>query len=119
MNLFRVFELSTARQMSYDISRVRYINVFNPLTSPARKIFGLKSAYIQACKQHIFDGPITALLSILYILVEVLSHAHAKRRKRALMVSNLALLLVVFLSDGAASTAVKGLITALDSGVHL
>ena len=38
---------------------------------------------------------------------------------RALMVSNLALLSVVFPSDGAASTAVKGLIIALDSGVHL
>ena len=44
----------------------------------------------------IFDGPITNLLSILCILIEILSRAHTKGTKKALMVSNLALLLEVF-----------------------
>ena len=43
----------------------------------------------------IFDGPITNLLSILCILIEVLSRAHAKGEK-ALTVSALAHLLVIF-----------------------
>ena len=46
----------------------------------------------------IFDGPVTSLLSKLCILIEVLSCAHAKGEK-ALMTSNLALLLVFFQSD--------------------
>ena len=56
-----------------------------------------------------FDSPITNLLSILCVLLEVLSIAHAKGRK-ALNISNLALSFVPF-SDNAASWAVKGLIS--------
>ena len=56
-----------------------------------------------------FDGLVTNLLSVLCILVEILSCAHAKGEK-ALTISNLALLLVVFPSDGAGSMTVKGLI---------
>ena len=46
----------------------------------------------------VFDGPITNLLSILRILIEILSHAHVKGGGGggAFMISNLALLLVVF-----------------------
>ena len=43
----------------------------------------------------IFDGPISNLLSVLCILTGILSRAHA-RGKKALMISNLALLSVVF-----------------------
>ena len=43
----------------------------------------------------IFDGPVTNLLSTLCILIQILSPAHAKGEK-ALMISNLALLLFVF-----------------------
>ena len=57
----------------------------------------------------IFDGPITNLLSVLSILIDVLSRAHAKGEK-ALMISNLALLLVIFRVAGEASMAVNGLI---------
>ena len=45
-----------------------------------------------------FDGPITTLLSILCILIEILSRAPAKgaKKEEALMVSNLARLLIAF-----------------------
>ena len=47
----------------------------------------------------IFDGPVTSLLSILWILIAVISRAHTKGGGGGgglkLMVSNLALLLVV------------------------
>ena len=49
----------------------------NPFTAPVCKISGLKSAPIHS----VFDRPITNLLSILYILVEVLSSAQVKRGK--------------------------------------
>ena len=44
-------------------------------------------------------------------MLEILFGADAKGGKKAFMVSNLALLLILFLSDGAASMAVKGLIS--------
>ena len=47
-----------------------------------------------ALNSIIFDGPITKLLSILCILIEILPCAHAKGKK-SVMISNLALLLVV------------------------
>ena len=54
-----------------------------------------------------FDGPITSLISILRILIEILSPAHAKRGsfsdfKFGTFVGR-------FSSDGVASMAVKGL----------
>ena len=56
----------------------------------------------------IFDGPITNLLSILYILVEVLSLAQAKRGE-SLHDFKFGAFIGRFSSDSAASTAVKGL----------
>ena len=58
-----------------------------------------------------FDGPITILLSVLCILIEVLSRADAKRGERLnkLMISKFGTSIGRFSSDGAASTAVKGL----------
>ena len=55
----------------------------------------------------VFDGPITNLLSILCILLEVLSHAHAKLGGG----NNLKFgtFIVRFPRDHAASMAVKGL----------
>ena len=58
-------------------------------------------------ENSIFDGPITDLLSVLCILIEIFSRAHAnvqkqktktkrKREKKAVMISDLALLLVIF-----------------------
>ena len=57
-----------------------------------------------APENSIFDGPITTLLSVLCILVEVPSRAHAKRAKRLNDFK-----FGRFSSVGAASTAVKGL----------
>ena len=56
----------------------------------------------------IFDGAITNLLSIPFILIEVLSRAHAKRRK-GLINFKFGTVIDRFPSDGAASRAVKGL----------
>ena len=56
----------------------------------------------------IFDGPITTLVSILCILVEVRSHAHANRGK-SLNDVKFGTSVGRFPSDSAASTAVKGL----------
>ena len=53
----------------------------NPFTAAACSISGLKSSHIRAPENSILDGPITNLLSILCLLIEVLSRAHAKRRK--------------------------------------
>ena len=65
--------------------------------------------HIHACKQHInFDGPVTTLLSVLYILVEVFSRAHAKTGK-SLNHFKFGTSVGRFSSDGAASMAVKGL----------
>ena len=52
----------------------------NPFTAPACNISGLK---VHTCTSanSIFDGPVTNLLSILCILVEILSRAHAKGAK--------------------------------------
>ena len=69
-------------------------NIFNPFTAPACKTSGLKGAHIPACKQY-FGWSYTNLLSILGSLVEILSRANAKG-ERASLISNLALLSVVF-----------------------
>ena len=58
----------------------------------------------------IFDGPITNLLSAPYILIEVLSRAHAKGRK-GLINFKFDTFIDRFPSDGAASVAVKGLMS--------
>ena len=55
-----------------------------------------------------FDGPVTNLLSILSVLIEILSRAHAVGEE-ALIVSYLALLLVVFRVPARQSMAAKGL----------
>ena len=44
----------------------------------------------------ILDGSITTLLSVLCILVEVLSHAQCDEGEKALMILNLAFLLLLF-----------------------
>jgi len=58
-----------------------YKTMFNPFTSPACKTSGLKSAHIHASKQYIFRS-ITNLISILCVLMKILSHANAKKRKK-------------------------------------
>ena len=60
----------------------------------------------------VFDGPITDLLSVLCVLVEVLSRAHAKREK-SLNGFKFGTSTGRFSSDVAASTAVKGLKAAV------
>ena len=50
----------------------------NPFTAPACQILGLKNAHIHISANSIFDDPITTLLSVLCILIEVLLLAHAK-----------------------------------------
>ena len=57
----------------------------------------------------IFDGPITKLLSVLCILIEILSRGHAKRGK-GLNDFKFGTFIRPFTSDGAASMAVKGLV---------
>ena len=81
--------------------------VINPLTAPAQKLSGLKSAHIHPANS-ILDGPITTLLSILFLLVEVLSRAQVKRGE-SLNDFKSDTFIGRFLSDSAASTAVKGL----------
>ena len=63
----------------YAGSRLNIIMELNPFTALARKISGLRSA------NSILDGPITNLLSILCILIEVLSRAHAKEEKAVML----------------------------------
>ena len=62
------------------------------LPQPVRFLGRKVHTYMPA--NSIFDGPVTNLLSVLCILIEVLSCGHAKAKK-AFMISNLALLLVV------------------------
>ena len=51
-----------------------------------KKIAGMKSARIHTHLQNsIVDGPETNILSVLCILIEILSRAHWKRKKTALM----------------------------------
>ena len=57
---------------------------------------------------HVFDRPTTNLLKRLCILVEVLSHTHGKRGK-SLNDLKFGTSVGRFSSDGAVSTAVKGL----------
>ena len=64
----------------------------NPFTAPACKISGLKNANTHACEQYIFMGPVTNPLSVMCILIDFPSRAHAKGEK-ALVISSLALLL--------------------------
>ena len=65
--------------------------IVNPFTAPAGKISRLKTRLQIAY----FDGPIRSLLSVLCILIEIVSRAHAKGNQ-SVVISNLALLLVVF-----------------------
>ena len=67
----------------------------------------------------VFDGPVTTLLSLLCILLEVLSRALAKKGK-SLNGFKVGTSVGRFSSDGAASTAVKGgLITLVFMVVRL
>ena len=59
--------------------------------------------------------PITNLLSVLCVLVDVLSRAHAKSEK-SLNGFRFGTSVAHFSSDGAASTAVKGLKTLVSRG---
>ena len=78
--------------------------------APAGKIPGLKS-HKYKLSNGISNGPVTNLLSILYILIEVLSLVHAKRGK---IISLNGLKFGFFIgrsqSDGAVSMAVEWLI---------
>ena len=74
----------------------------------------------------VFDGPVTNLLSVLCILIEVLSRAHEKGEVGGvlgggggtLMTSNSAILLVISRMAGAASKAGKGLSAAHTAKNH-
>ena len=54
----------------------------SPLATPARTFSRLKKMPAYAPAKCIFDGSITTLLSMLWILVEVLSCVHAKREEK-------------------------------------
>ena len=79
-----------------------------PVKFPGWKMY----AYMPA--DNIFDGPITNLLSILNILIEILSCTHAKRSKSfnvfLFCFFKFGTFIGRFPSDGAACMAVKGLI---------
>ena len=62
--------------------------------------------------KSVFDGPVATLHSVLCVLVEVLSHVHATREKR-LNDFKFDTSIGRSSSDGAASTAVKGLINSI------
>ena len=57
----------------------------------------------------LFDGPVTTLISVPCILVDVLSRAHTKKGGGSLNDLKSAISVGRFSRDGAASTAVKGL----------
>ena len=71
--------------------------------------------HIYTPSNSIFNGLVTNLLSIVYIWIEILYCAHAKRQKKKKKTSHndftFDTLICLFLSDDAASVAVKGLIT--------
>ena len=58
----------------------------------------------------VFDGPITNLLSVLCIVAEILSRAHAKWEE-SVNDFKFGTFIGRFLNDSAANMAVKGLIT--------
>jgi len=55
------------------------LSAVNPLTAPAPKFSGRK-VHTYKLANSVFDGPVTTY-QILCILVDILSHADAKRRK--------------------------------------
>ena len=54
---------------------------FNPFSDLACKISGAEEYTLARLQTIVFDGPVTNLLSVLSILIEVLSRTHAKRGK--------------------------------------
>ena len=56
--------------------------LINPFTAPACQLYRLKSADIHACKTVYLMSPVTNILSISCVLIEVLSCAHAKEAKK-------------------------------------
>ena len=77
--------------------------------------------HIYTPSNGIFDGLVTNLLSIIYIWIEILYCAHAKRQRKKKKTSHNDFTfdtpICLFLSDGAASMAMKGLIAVPVSGV--
>ena len=67
----------------------------------------MKSAHIHA-ENSVFDGPVTHLLSVLCIFIEILLRAHAKGQKSH-NDFRFGTFIGHFPSDGAPSMAVKGL----------
>ena len=55
----------------------------DPFTAPTCKMSGLKDAGT-GLQNSIFYGPIAYLLSMLYVVIKVLSHASAKKEKKRL-----------------------------------
>ena len=55
----------------------------NPFTAPAYKISGLKSAHTHTPANSIFSSPVTNLLSVLCVLVEILSRTNAEIKEKA------------------------------------
>ena len=70
-------------------------SIINPLTAPARKFSWLKSAHIHTCKQHIWWAYNKSIFSTVDFGYKSF-HVLVRRRGKALMISNVALLLVVF-----------------------
>ena len=65
----------------------------------------------------IFDGPVTNLLSILCIFIELFSRGQAQGAKKGLNDFKFGTFIGRFQSNGAASMAVKGLIFSFKSFV--
>ena len=78
----------TQEEESYRCSQDTYACAYehdfalNPNPATSCQIFGLKSAHTYTPADNIFGGPVTNLLSILCILIEILSRAHAKEAKK-------------------------------------
>ena len=89
--------------------------MFHPLTPPLPqpcKISGLKSVHIHACRQYIFDGLITNLLSVLSISTELFSRVCVVLMQRVEQILNdlkFGTFVGRFQNDEVASIAVKGL----------
>ena len=91
----------------------------NFLTAPARKFSGLNFSHNHACKQCICWSYNNSTFNTVHFGRSPFTCSG--EGEKASMVSNLALLISIghFLSDGAASTAVKGLITVVFMVVRL
>ena len=85
------YETEGGRERERERERLLLEPLISPFTAPACQISGLTDAPASS----VFSGPITHLLSMLYVLIKNSFHMplQAKRRRKGLRVSNFALII--------------------------